>query len=81
VVRCPTAIARHVLVTNQDNYTKNAEYDLLAVAFGRGLVTDVNDELWQRNRSLVQPIFAKRQVDSFAPQTVAAMSAAALRWL
>jgi cytochrome P450 len=79
VVRNPD-IARHILVTNQDNYTKNAEYDLLAVAFGRGLVTDLNDELWQRNRRLVQPIFAKRHVDSFAPQMVAAASAAADRW-
>jgi cytochrome P450 len=79
VVRNPD-IARHVLVTNQDNYTKNAEYDLLAVAFGRGLVTDLNDQLWQRNRRLVQPIFAKRQVDSFAPQMVAAASAASHRW-
>ncbi len=79
VVRNPD-IARHVLVSNQDNYAKNAEYDLLAVAFGRGLVTDLNDELWQRNRRLVQPIFAKRQVDSFAPQMTAACVAAAERW-
>lgn len=79
VVRNPD-IARHVLVSNQDNYAKNAEYDLLAVAFGRGLVTDLNDELWQRNRRLVQPIFAKRQVDAFAPQMTDASVAAARRW-
>jgi cytochrome P450 len=79
VVRNPD-IARHVLVSNQDNYTKNADYDLLAVAFGRGLVTDLNDELWQRNRRLVQPIFAKRQVDAFGPQMTAAAIAAARRW-
>ncbi|KWX24635.1 cytochrome P450 [Mycolicibacterium wolinskyi] len=79
VVRNPD-IARHVLVSNQDNYAKNAEYDLLAVAFGRGLVTDLNDELWQRNRRLVQPLFAKRQVDTFAPQMTAACVAAADRW-
>lgn len=79
VVRNPD-IARHVLVSNQDNYAKNAEYDLLAVAFGRGLVTDLNDELWQRNRRLVQPIFAKRQVDAFAPQMTEASVAAARRW-
>ena len=73
-------IARHVLISNQDNYGKSAEYDLLAVAFGRGLVTDLDDRLWQRNRRLVQPIFAKRQVDSFAPQMTAACVAAAERW-
>ena len=79
VVRNPD-IARHVLISNQDNYAKNADYDLLAVAFGRGLVTDLNDELWQRNRRLVQPIFAKRQVDTFGPQMTAAAAAAAQRW-
>lgn len=79
IIRDPD-IARHVLVSNQDNYSKNAEYDLLAVAFGRGLVTDLNDELWQRNRRLVQPLFAKRQVDSLAPQMTAAAVAAAERW-
>jgi cytochrome P450 len=79
VVRNPD-IARHVLVSNQDNYAKNADYDLLAVAFGRGLVTDLNDELWQRNRRLVQPIFAKRQVDTLGPQMIAASVAAAERW-
>lgn len=79
VVRNPE-IARHVLISNQDNYGKSAEYELLAVAFGRGLVTDLDDRLWQRNRRLVQPIFAKRQVDSFAPQMTAACVAAAERW-
>ncbi|MGH3637172.1 MAG: cytochrome P450, partial [Mycobacterium sp.] len=79
VVRNPD-IARHILVSNQDNYAKSAEYDLLAVAFGRGLVTDLDDQLWQRNRRLVQPIFAKRNVDALAPQMTAAAVAAAQRW-
>ncbi|MFE3190809.1 cytochrome P450 [Nocardia sp. NPDC059240] len=71
VVRSPELV-RQVLVTNQNNYAKSPEYDMLAVAFGRGLVTDFNDEQWQRNRRLVQPIFAKRNVDGFAPVMVAA---------
>lgn len=76
IVRSPE-LARHVLVSNQDNYMKSAEYDMLAVAFGRGLVTDLNDETWQRNRRLVQPIFGKRNVDGFAgPMTDAAHDAA-----
>jgi cytochrome P450 len=79
VVRNPD-IARHVLVDNQDNYAKNAEYDLLAVAFGRGLVTDLDDEQWRRNRRLVQPIFAKHRVDALSPQMTAAAVAAARRW-
>ncbi|WP_405490223.1 cytochrome P450 [Nocardia sp. NBC_00511] len=71
IVRSPELV-RQVLVTNQNNYLKSPEYDMLAVAFGRGLVTDFNDEQWQRNRRLVQPIFAKRNVDGFAPVMVAA---------
>jgi cytochrome P450 len=79
VVRNPD-IARYILVDNQDNYAKGAEYDLLAVAFGRGLVTDLDDEQWRRNRRLVQPIFAKHRVDALSPQMTAAAVAAAARW-
>ncbi|MBF6327069.1 cytochrome P450 [Nocardia transvalensis] len=75
VVRSPE-LARHVLVTNQNNYAKSAEYDMLAVAFGRGLVTDLDDRRWMRNRRLVQPVFGKRNVDRFAgPMTEAALDA------
>lgn len=79
IVRSPE-LARHVLVANQDNYLKSAEYDLLAVGFGRGLVTDLNEGLWNRNRRLVQPIFAKRQVDLFAPQMAEAAARTLTRW-
>ncbi|GAA5101509.1 cytochrome P450 [Nocardia iowensis] len=78
VVQSPE-LARQVLVTNQNNYTKSPDYDMLAVAFGRGLVTDLNDEMWQRNRRLVQPIFAKRNVDNFAPVMVEAARDAVAR--
>ncbi|MCP2298890.1 Cytochrome P450 [Nocardia amikacinitolerans] len=78
VVRDPE-LARRVLVTNQGNYTKSPDYDLLAVAFGRGLVTDMDEAQWQRNRRLVQPIFAKRNVDGFAPVMVEAAVEAAAR--
>lgn len=78
VVRSPE-LARHVLVNNQNNYMKSPEYDMLAVAFGRGLVTDLNDEQWQRNRRLVQPIFGKRNVDGFAPLMTAAARDAVTR--
>ncbi len=72
--------ARHVLLTNQDNYIKGAEYDLLAVGLGRGLVTELDEDLWRRHRRLMQPVFAKRHVDSFAPQMTAAAIAAGERW-
>lgn len=53
---------RHVLVTNQDNYVKNNAYRILAVLLGRGLLTNFNREDWQRQRRLVQPLFAKRHL-------------------
>ncbi|MVU77392.1 cytochrome P450 [Nocardia sp. ET3-3] len=76
MVRNPE-LARHVLVTNQDNYSKSAEYDMLAVAFGRGLVTETNVARWQRNRRLVQPVFGKRNIAALAgPITDAARECA-----
>ncbi|MGV9611079.1 hypothetical protein [Nocardia xishanensis] len=38
VVRNP-AQARRILVSNQENYCKSAQYDVMAVTFGQGLVT------------------------------------------
>jgi cytochrome P450 len=72
--------ARHVLLSNQDNYIKGAEYDLLAVGFGRGLVTELDEDLWRRHRRLVQPVFAKRHVDGFAPKMTDAAITATERW-
>ncbi|WP_433664138.1 cytochrome P450 [Nocardia sp. CA-128927] len=75
-VRSPE-LARHVLVTNQANYTKSAEYDMLAVGFGHGLVTELNEQRWQRNRRLVQPVFGKRNIATLAgPITDAARDSA-----
>ncbi|GAB2530541.1 cytochrome P450 [Nocardia heshunensis] len=76
LVRSPE-LARHVLVTNQDNYPKSAEYEMLAVAFGRGLVTELDEQRWQRNRRLVAPVFSKRNIATLAgPITDAARDCA-----
>lgn len=56
--------ARHVLITNQDNYGKGAEYDLLRVILGEGLLTS-EGEVWRKQRRLVQPMFAKRHLSDF----------------
>lgn len=72
--------ARHVLLTNQDNYGKGVEYDLLAVGFGRGLVTELDERRWRKHRKLMQPVFAKRHVDGFAGQMTDAVTAACDRW-
>ncbi|MET8777030.1 cytochrome P450 [Nocardia sp. NPDC004654] len=76
VVRNPE-LARRILVSNQENYCKSAEYDMMAVTFGQGLVTDMDDRRYQRNRRLVQPIFARGNIEQFAgPITEAAADAA-----
>lgn len=63
---------RHVLVTNQDNYVKNNAYRILAVLLGRGLLTNFDREDWQRQRRLVQPLFAKRHLAPMAEHMTAA---------
>jgi cytochrome P450 len=72
--------AHQILVANQDNYAKSAEYDLLAVALGRGLVTNLNDDSWRAHRRLLQPVFGKRHVDGFAGQMTDAVAAVSERW-
>ncbi|WP_405181689.1 cytochrome P450 [Nocardia sp. NBC_01377] len=66
-------LARQILVSNQENYCKSAEYDMMAVPFGQGLVTDTDEKRYQRNRRVVQPLFARGTIERFAgPITAAA---------
>ena len=63
--------ARHVLITNQDNYDKGIEYELLRIVLGDGLLTS-EGEVWRRQRRLVQPMFAKRHLSDFTGHMTAA---------
>ena len=72
--------AHQILIANQHNYAKSAEYDLLAVGLGRGLVTNLNEDSWRAHRRLVQPVFGKRHVDGFAGEMTDAVAAATERW-
>jgi cytochrome P450 len=63
--------ARHVLVSNQDNYGKGIEYELLRICLGDGLLTS-EGEVWRRQRKLVQPMFAKRHLSDFTGHMTAA---------
>lgn len=56
--------AKHVLITNQDNYRKGLEYELLRIVLGDGLLTS-EGETWRKQRRLVQPMFAKRHLKHF----------------
>lgn len=77
IVRSPE-LARQVLVSNQDAYAKSAEYDMMAVTFGQGLVTDMDDKRYLRNQRLVRPIFSRTAIEQFAePMTDAAQDTVA----
>lgn len=78
VVRGPEAV-RHVLLGNQDNYRKSNQYELLAPVLGNGLVTSAG-EVWQRQRKLVQPMFAKRHLGAFADHMARAAGTALDAW-
>jgi cytochrome P450 len=58
--------ARHILVQHQDLYAKGIDYRILAVLLGRGLLTNFDLTSWQRQRALVQPLFAKRHLEPMA---------------
>jgi cytochrome P450 len=70
---------RHVLVGNQDNYVKADVYELMRRLLGRGLVTN-EGESWQRQRSLVAPMFAQRHLVPFAGHMVAAAETSLGTW-
>lgn len=78
IVRGPEAV-RHVLVANQDAYRKSNQYELLEPVLGKGLVTS-EGPLWQRQRKLVQPMFAKRHLAPFADHMAAAAGDALDTW-
>jgi cytochrome P450 len=70
---------KHVLITNQDNYVKSNFYELMWRLLGKGLVTNEGAS-WQRQRSLVAPMFAQRHLVPFAEHMVAASSASLATW-
>jgi cytochrome P450 len=71
--------ARHVLVTAQDQYPKAENFKLLARVLGQGLVTS-EGEVWRKSRRMVQPMFAKRHLGSYANHMSGAAAAALERW-
>ncbi|WP_034267528.1 cytochrome P450 [Haloechinothrix halophila] len=72
-------LVAHVLVSNQDNYRKARTYRPLTEVLGNGLLTN-EGESWAHQRRLVQPMFARRRIDAFAPAMVDAASTAMDRW-
>ncbi|MGW6390336.1 cytochrome P450 [Streptomyces sp. NPDC055103] len=72
--------AQQVLAGESANFRKdNAFYQELRESFGNGLLTS-QDEDYLRQRRLVQPLFTKRRVDSYADAIAAEVAALTAEW-
>jgi cytochrome P450 len=71
--------AEHVLATSQDNYVKAFTYRPLRVLIGDGLLT-AEGEQWRRHRRIVQPMFSRRYVRTFAPPMAEATGRLLTEW-
>jgi cytochrome P450 len=73
-------MARHVLVSQSQNYQKTKSYDRTRrYLFGNGLVSSIGD-LWQRQRRLMAPFFTPRGIEQYAAIMVEEAKAVIQRW-
>ena len=71
---------RAVLAGSRTGFSKgNRFYTQIAQAFGRGLLTS-EGELWRRQRRLIQPLFTRAQIASYAGLMAEEAVAVADRW-
>jgi cytochrome P450 len=71
---------RAVLAGSREGYSKGTRfYRQIAEGFGRGLLTS-EGELWQRQRRLIQPLFTRKQIASYAALMAEEAAAVAGRW-
>jgi len=56
---------RRVLVTNHRNYTKGFGFDRIKLLLGNGIIV-TEGELWKRQRRMMQPLFTRRIIDTYA---------------
>ncbi|MSR65677.1 MAG: cytochrome P450 [Verrucomicrobiae bacterium] len=79
LVNDPESIER-VLVTNQQNYNKATRSSAkIRSICGESLLTS-NDEAWRSQRHLMQPIFHRRSVATFAAKMTQAIATTLERW-
>jgi cytochrome P450 len=69
---------RRVLISNHANYLKGFGLDRVRILLGNGIVT--SDELWRRQRYMMQPMFHRRTLDRFAETIEAANARLLTRW-
>jgi cytochrome P450 len=71
---------RAVLAGSREGYSKhNRFYEQIAEAFGWGLLTS-EGALWQRQRRLIQPLFTRKRIASYAELMAEEATAVARRW-
>lgn len=69
-----------VLGSEAANFRKESDlYDELRISVGNGLLTS-QDELYQRQRRLIQPLFTRRRVDGYADALAQEARALTERW-
>lgn len=69
-----------VLAGSREAFSKgNRAFQQLAEAFGRGLLTS-EGALWQRQRRLIQPLFTRKQIASYAEVVTEEATVVAARW-
>lgn len=71
--------AEQVLVSRQRSFVKSITYRPLAAFLGSGLLTSGGED-WKRHRQIVQPVFARRHLDGFASEIVAATGRTTDAW-
>ncbi|MBF6332657.1 cytochrome P450 [Nocardia transvalensis] len=72
-------LVEDVFVARQSNYVKTLNVKVAAMALGNGLLTN-DGESWARQRRLMQPLFARRQLDRFAEHMITAGERTLTRW-
>jgi cytochrome P450 len=71
---------RDVLAGSRESYSKATRgFRQVAETFGWGLLT-AEGELWQRQRRLVQPLFTRKQIASYAEVMAQEAATVAARW-
>jgi enediyne biosynthesis protein E7 len=78
VIHHPDDVKR-VLVSNHRNYTKGVGLDRVKILLGKGIMTS-EGELWKRQRYMMQPLFHRRVITSFAEVIARANARFIERW-
>lgn len=65
---------KHVLQENHKNYHKSLGYQKLESFLGQGLLTS-EDDVWRRDRKLMQPAFHRDRISGFSQTMINATEA------